>query len=289
MRCENCQRIDFSASPLLTEPPRDYYSGFSGLPPEFHPTDKTGRYFAQDLHPNVASLKAGAARGCHLCIQALDALKVIGLMSDSSESHHDGPIEVRWYPHAAKESKRAVVREMYVVARTGLRDIKGTFQLVEFADGEEVAGNLGVDSASSIWDLSMAKARDEPPSTGCDANFAFVRLWLRRCLSSHLLCTIVTPSDPPLPTRVLDVTAFEAPSRIQLVDGSGRRGKYITLSHVWGKLRIITSKVETLSLRRNYIELDELSQTFRDAVELTRKLSVKYLWIDSLCKFWEEF
>jgi len=287
MRCESCQRIDFSASPLLEEKPRNT-SRLDGRAEEFRPTDKTDQYFAQALHPNVASLKAATTRGCHLCIQALDALERIGLVSDSDQSHHDGPIEARWYPHAAKKSKRAVVWEIYVVARTGMRDIKGTFQLVEFADGEEVPGNLGLDSTMSLWSLSAAKAQDLPPTTRCDVNFAFARLWLRRCLSSHLLCTVATPPDPPLPTNVLDVTAFDDLSRIRLVNGSERRGKYITLSHVWGKLQIITTEMETLPLRQDHIQLDELSQTFRDAVELARQLSIKYLWIDSLCRLFTD-
>lgn len=45
--------------------------------------------------------------------------------------------------------------------------------------------------------------------------------------------------------------------------------------------------VQTLTenLRRHLrsIEVDRLPQTFKDTIDVTRKLGIKYLWIDSLC------
>jgi hypothetical protein len=174
MRCESCQTIDFSASLMLSEPPTDY-SNFDGLSAEFHPTDKTGLYFAQPLHPNIDSLKRTAARGCHLCVQALHALKGIGLVISSNDRRHHGPVEVRWYAHAAKKSASGVVREVYIVAKTGVRDIKGTLELVEFAAEDETRFG-DADAASSLGRICLEKAECEPASTGCDANFLLARV-----------------------------------------------------------------------------------------------------------------
>jgi hypothetical protein len=41
--------------------------------------------------------------------------------------------------------------------------------------------------------------------------------------------------------------------------------------------------VDTLGAFEIYIDLPTLPQTFRDAIEVTRKLNLKYLWIDALC------
>lgn len=58
---------------------------------------------------------------------------------------------------------------------------------------------------------------------------------------------------------------------------------YMTLSHCWG------SHIPLRLLNENYssvvegIELTSLPKTFRDAVTMTRKLGISFLWIDSLC------
>lgn len=88
---------------------------------------------------------------------------------------------------------------------------------------------------------------------------------------------------PPLPTRVLDVRSERCPSRLSLIPTSDLVGRYITLSHVWGKAQIITTTKETFQDHVKGIELGDLSNTFRDAVTTAREMNVRYLWIDSLC------
>lgn len=60
---------------------------------------------------------------------------------------------------------------------------------------------------------------------------------------------------------------------------------YLTLSHCWGppeKRPTITTK-SNLASRMKRIPFLELPRTFQDAIEITRKLGHRYLWIDSLC------
>ncbi|KAF5501741.1 hypothetical protein CGCS363_v006242 [Colletotrichum siamense] len=77
--------------------------------------------------------------------------------------------------------------------------------------------------------------------------------------------------------------ANNCPSGLCLVDGAGHLRPYITLSHCWGKSTIITTKKATIDQRRQCVFLEDLSQTFRDAVITSRALDVRYFWIDSLC------
>lgn len=58
---------------------------------------------------------------------------------------------------------------------------------------------------------------------------------------------------------------------------------YITLSHCWGFLKIISLCKDTYASFLEAIQLGMLSQTFRDTAELVRLLGYRYLWIDSLC------
>jgi hypothetical protein len=55
------------------------------------------------------------------------------------------------------------------------------------------------------------------------------------------------------------------------------------LSHCWGSLqflKLLKGNVEKFS---QAIAVEQLPRTFRDALEITRKLDLKYIWIDSLC------
>ncbi|OCK94745.1 HET-domain-containing protein, partial [Cenococcum geophilum 1.58] len=126
-------------------------------------------------------------------------------------------------------------------------------------------------------------------STGNDDNVKLAMIWLNRCLKSHVACTISTNPLAPLPTRVLDV-ASDTHDSIRLLYGKGSFSPYITLSHVWGSGPVITTTKLTLNDRltrlfqhHRHISMKSLTQTFRDAVTVTRNMSVQYLWIDSLC------
>jgi hypothetical protein len=67
------------------------------------------------------------------------------------------------------------------------------------------------------------------------------------------------------------------------MDTEGCFGHYVTLSHVWGKKRIITTTTINKAEHEKCIPFGELSQTFRDAVATVRSLNLRYLWIDSMC------
>lgn len=278
MLCTRCRSIDFSSSLIQTEDPQEYWS----VPPSELPSDHTGRFLAHDHFANVAGLKASASAGCHFCMQALRALEKIGLMLDSPHAHHDGPIEIRWYPHDEKVRHGIRARELFAVAKTGLRTIRAPFELVRYEDGHR--GLLLGSDVSSLASILALKAANASRMTGADEDFFLASMWLKKCLAMHALCTVTTLPDPPLPTRVLDIDAPNCASRIRLVNGANRHGPYVTLSHVWGKLRIITSTRATLDERKTSVHLGQLSRTFQDAVHATRRLSIRYLWIDSLCK-----
>jgi hypothetical protein len=137
--------------------------------------------------------------------------------------------------------------------------------------------------AAFLTGLLEEKASNNYPSISCEENFKLANKWLQKCLDSHAFCTISTQPSPPLPSRVLDVECATSSSGLSLCASEGRHGPYASLSHVWGRTQIITTTLATLDERLKSISLEDLSQTFRDAVILTRKMSIRYLWIDSLC------
>jgi hypothetical protein len=112
--------------------------------------------------------------------------------------------------------------------------------------------------------------------------------WVQECEQRHQGCS------PPsfTPTRLLDVNpAFGEVDYIKLIENESLASKnlapeakpYIALSHCWGKTLQITTTIAKNSQRKEGILLSDLSKTFRDAVEITRRLGIRYLWIDALC------
>ncbi|KAF2785795.1 HET-domain-containing protein [Melanomma pulvis-pyrius CBS 109.77] len=74
----------------------------------------------------------------------------------------------------------------------------------------------------------------------------------------------------------------------------GGVGKYVALSHCWGKItednkRQFCTTDNNIKARLVGFNLSELPKTFQDAIHVTRELGIQYLWIDSLCiKQWNE-
>lgn len=58
---------------------------------------------------------------------------------------------------------------------------------------------------------------------------------------------------------------------------------YVTLSHCWGTSSVLKLLQSNELLFRNSIAFNRLPKSFRHAIEVTRLLGMRYLWIDSLC------
>ncbi|CCC06179.1 unnamed protein product [Sordaria macrospora k-hell] len=124
-------------------------------------------------------------------------------------------------------------------------------------------------------------------STNSETSWKQINKWIGQCSVSHPSCHVRIRDDSRdrKPTRLLFVGDLVNPSvnlcETKTMDLS--RTDYMTLSHCWG------DGVPLRLLHGNYnkflagIEFSEIPKTFRDAIDATRRLSVQYLWIDSLC------
>jgi len=111
----------------------------------------------------------------------------------------------------------------------------------------------------------------------------FVKDILFACSQEHELCR--TPEDTPLPTRVLDLGAVgnpESKEAIRLFETGHQRTPYVCLSHCWGSSHIIRTTANNIQSHKEGINIMSLPRTFKDAVDFTRRLGIRYLWIDSL-------
>jgi hypothetical protein len=116
---------------------------------------------------------------------------------------------------------------------------------------------------------------------GSQTNHDIARGWLADCCEKHRAC----PDSnilPVMPSRVLEVGTVSSPM-CRLVHTRGRKGHYVALSHCWGGPISPVLNKDTLEPFQQEIPLSSLPANFQDAVIITRELSIRYLWIDSLC------
>lgn len=57
----------------------------------------------------------------------------------------------------------------------------------------------------------------------------------------------------------------------------------MTLSHCWGSARYLQLASRNLATLKDQILISDLPLTFKEAFEVTRRLGIRYIWIDSLC------
>ncbi len=116
-----------------------------------------------------------------------------------------------------------------------------------------------------------------------DKAFDFARACLSECLSTHEDCK--TQEPVLLPSRVMDIGTEQGCQRCKLheTDPHGEIGSYAALSYCWGGPQAFFASTTSLERLKSGFLLANLPQTIKDAVEVTRKLGLRYLWVDALC------
>ncbi|KAF2847419.1 HET-domain-containing protein [Plenodomus tracheiphilus IPT5] len=117
---------------------------------------------------------------------------------------------------------------------------------------------------------------------------SFLRSKLHECLDSdkHAECQRVDTQIPlRYPTRLLSIKDRHEAKVILENTGPHTEGHYASLSHCWGKSRPFQLTSETEAILREGLNINQLPQTFRDAIQVCQSLDVPYIWIDSLCIF----
>ncbi|KAH9203395.1 heterokaryon incompatibility protein-domain-containing protein [Leptodontidium sp. 2 PMI_412] len=106
--------------------------------------------------------------------------------------------------------------------------------------------------------------------------------WLWKCENEHSKCS--NAEDPALPKRVLDLGEGNSGQTIKLhISQLSQRGRYVALSYCWGGPQQLTTTTSTIKSRIEGIALELLPKTITDAALVTKKLGIRYLWVDALC------
>ena len=170
--------------------------------------------------------------------------------------------------HGAKEGLDKLKKEAAFKFELEVKD--------EESPGETLDGNSLAVSSLSLGAQAPAKYWPQ------------VCKWIHECEHEHDVCSrrSATGHSEFYPTRLLDLNAFpDKLGQIQLCLSADAqpKGSYMTLSHRWGLKTIFTLTAENQDALMQSFSLDLLPKTFIEAIEVTRRLGVRYLWIDSLC------
>jgi hypothetical protein len=108
--------------------------------------------------------------------------------------------------------------------------------------------------------------------------------WFTTCQKCHKSCDWLVQSPKWLPTRLLDIGLAGDRWRLHITaEDAAHSFDYLTLSYRWGSADFIKLTESSVTEFRAGKLISDLPRTFRDAISVARRFSIRYLWIDSLC------
>jgi len=115
-----------------------------------------------------------------------------------------------------------------------------------------------------------------------DEVFTTIKCWILDCQLNHKSCYY--QNNLLLPSRLIDVVRDLRAAIVKLhITHKAERGAYVALSYCWGGPQPVTTTTSNLESMKFGLELLSLPQTIQDAIEVTRKLGFRFLWVDALC------
>lgn len=111
-------------------------------------------------------------------------------------------------------------------------------------------------------------------------DWQLIEAWLTDYRLSHR-CKVV--QDSILPSRLVCMGLDGSNIRVQQTDILASDTKYCTLSHCWGNYPIKKLEKGNLDQFQKSISVQDLSNTFTDAITVAYRLGYNCIWIDSLC------
>lgn len=222
----------------------------------FHSPD--GEYMADiDHHPDMASLADAVAAGCLICVPMMQKLL---------------------------RRAQSIGRSMPETFQYGLYpDFVPRFSIYELG-GNSMASNkfithlIGVPKSKISANLRVGRRK-----AGLSFPEASERAlgWMKNCLGSHNSCK-QNQIPTVYPSRLIELRDFDMCLISPTKDKTS--GAFVALSYCWGHnpnfLRLTVANLPELSAGISY---ETLPIAFQEAMRLARSLTIKYIWIDSLC------
>ena len=217
-------------------------------------------------HGSHATIVASAEAGCQFCRFFLLMLRLASKTTSSTLQKQDQTIRIR--PSLGKTAPWVEQLHDVYTFDFGGDWFTGntTFRVCR---SREPASARVIGSSMPEGDLASFRA---------PASIHRVSSWLQQCEGSHAQCR--RAKNSPLPSRVVEV---DENGSVKLLETQGLASRYITLSYCWGTAHPYLTTKGTLEANKLSILAENLPRTLRDAIEFTRLLGFRYIWIDALC------
>lgn len=109
--------------------------------------------------------------------------------------------------------------------------------------------------------------------------------WINECVQNHELCKRPESLRAQPPTRLIEITSpITGELSIRLIETKeDEKYAYVALSHSWASSKPLKTDKHNYLEHKDDIPWDDLSTVYQDTITLANALSIKYVWIDSLC------
>ncbi|KAI0198345.1 heterokaryon incompatibility protein-domain-containing protein [Astrocystis sublimbata] len=248
-------------------------------------------------HKNVSYLKESAKNGCHVCVLLADNFGSLGTQRPSEtpgikRKLYVAPVK-RFAQYARGIGTMLGLFDTYPgpVAsnyRASNKPIPVSYvELRHHRHRRDRGSNPHEDDGPSVLEVENGNQMPESrfrwsQTTHASVGLEMMSSWLRNCLDNHGKCSVKMGTDRP--KRLLDLAAYERD--VRLVSEHETCGQpYATLSYRWGNpsSSSITLTHKTLCEFMQMIDVDTLPKTIQEAIQLSRDISLRYLWVDALC------
>ena len=239
----------------------------------------------------IGTLKTSALHGCHLCALLLRTFTPNETRVFSQEYQ---PFERQRYELKILPDSYGWILQitLYLPAlvHLGLGTIIKQTLLAKIDEGPTSLKDRlsGVSVRSSSHDLAIVGQRCLSSTNLSEFSLSQVQRWMSLCVHEHVECRSISSIpglQPMLPTRLLQLEGDDEQLTVCLVETCqiDRQVPYATLSYRWDDAtKSVQLKKKNLKFKVS-LPVGKFPQTFRDAFYVARKLSIRYLWIDSLC------
>ena len=241
------------------------------------------------FHHDIRTLERSADAGCHLCNLVLSQINLPDLemmRKDLDEAFVLSSQQIGILISRIEDSYYLQVNAWrhYISSQSGDFD---EFDHIVFTKQQAWSKIAELDVNLEEQDYTNEE-RSTSYLNCSDATLLQIAQWMGECLTSHSKCfdiQTVTATRDILPLRLLDLAPALHPDLIKLeyTEPLPVHTVYATLSHCWGGHCKTSLTTSSLAKFQTGIHLNTLPRTFQEAVLLTRKLGIRYLWIDALC------
>jgi hypothetical protein len=223
-------------------------------------------------HENVLALRQGYKDGCHLC--TLTWKFHASKLTTSNE----------WFEKAVENKKPMMIR-MFTDLSRGSNNFPFNLALeseVEGYDYWHLNEGLLLSLSNECRD-TKDRSFTSPISTASDQAARRGREWLDICLTEHPKCRLQRSST--LPTRLIDVSRAAEDHVIRFIISKNitTPADYAALSYCWGKKPVLKLLTGNINRFQSGVRIRELPKTIQDAIYLTQRLGINWLWVDSIC------